>query len=116
MFCGAAPVYSVKQFEDYKHEDLIICKLRRTIQICNSLNNSSLLSFKNLLIEQNMYVKKRNRNILYPNRINQNRTLQVFVNSFDNSFIYLMLQKNIRTFLENKEEKWQDSCTILLNK
>lgn len=35
-----------------------------------------------------MYVKKRNRNILYPNRINQNRTLQVFVNSFDN-FLYI---------------------------
>ena len=63
-----------------------------------------------------MYVKKRNINILYPNRINQNRTLQVFVYSFDNSFIYLRLQKNIRTFLENKEEKWLDSCTILLNK
>ena len=59
MFCGAAPVYSVKQFKDYKHEDLVICKLLRTIQICNSFNNSSLLSFKNLLIEQNMYVKKR---------------------------------------------------------
>ena len=52
-----------------------------------------------------MYVKKRNRNILYPNRINQNRTLQVFVNSFENSFIYRRLQKNIRTFPENKEEK-----------
>lgn len=100
MFCGAAPVYSVKQFKDYKHEDLVICKLLRTIQICNSFNNSSLLSFKNLLIEQNMYVKKRNINILYPNR-----TLQVFVNSFDNSFIYRRLQKNIRTFPENKEEK-----------
>ena len=54
MVCGAAPVYSVKQFKDYKHEDLVICKLLRTIQICNSFNNSSLLSFKNLLIEQNM--------------------------------------------------------------
>lgn len=54
MFCGAAPVYSVKQFKDYKHEDLVMCKLLRTTQICNSFNNSSLLSFKNLLIEQNM--------------------------------------------------------------